>query len=42
MTAANPYRLGTQRCCGLLKTKGSLLDGLRQRFRRGNRWSKAR
>jgi len=26
---ANPYRLGTQRCCGLLKTK-ALLDGLRQ------------
>jgi sulfate adenylyltransferase subunit 2 len=25
---ANPFRLGTQRCCGLLKTKG-LLDGLR-------------
>jgi sulfate adenylyltransferase subunit 2 len=25
---ANPFRLGTQRCCGLLKTK-SLLDGLR-------------
>jgi sulfate adenylyltransferase subunit 2 len=24
---ANPFRLGTQRCCGLLKTKG-LLDGL--------------
>jgi sulfate adenylyltransferase subunit 2 len=26
---ANPYKLGTQRCCGLLKTK-ALLDGLRQ------------
>ncbi|HTW67803.1 MAG TPA: sulfate adenylyltransferase subunit CysD [Bryobacteraceae bacterium] len=26
---ANPFRLGTQRCCGLLKTK-ALLDGLRQ------------
>ncbi len=26
---ANPYQLGTQRCCGLLKTK-ALLDGLRQ------------
>ena len=26
---ANPYRLGTQRCCGFLKTK-ALLDGLRQ------------
>jgi sulfate adenylyltransferase subunit 2 len=26
---ANPIRLGTQRCCGLLKTK-ALLDGLRQ------------
>jgi sulfate adenylyltransferase subunit 2 len=26
---ANPYRLDTQRCCGLLKTK-ALLDGLRQ------------
>jgi sulfate adenylyltransferase subunit 2 len=25
---ANPFRLGTQRCCGLLKTK-ALLDGLR-------------
>ncbi len=25
---ANPFRLGTQRCCGLLKTTG-LLDGLR-------------
>ena len=25
---ANPFRLGTARCCGLLKTKG-LLDGLR-------------
>src|SRR6202163_234894 len=25
---ANPFLLGTQRCCGLLKTK-SLLDGLR-------------
>src|SRR5438067_4165614 len=25
---ANPFLLGTQRCCGLLKTKG-LLDGLR-------------
>jgi sulfate adenylyltransferase subunit 2 len=24
---ANPFRLGTQRCCGLLKTRG-LLDGL--------------
>jgi sulfate adenylyltransferase subunit 2 len=26
---ANPFHLGTQRCCGLLKTK-ALLDGLRQ------------
>ncbi|MGB6946848.1 MAG: sulfate adenylyltransferase subunit CysD [Bryobacteraceae bacterium] len=26
---ANPFRMGTQRCCGLLKTK-ALLDGLRQ------------
>src|ERR1700686_2048509 len=26
---ANPFRLGTQRCCGLLKTK-ALLDGLRE------------
>jgi sulfate adenylyltransferase subunit 2 len=26
---ANPFRLGTQRCCGVLKTK-ALLDGLRQ------------
>ena len=26
---ANPFRLGTQRCCALLKTK-ALLDGLRQ------------
>jgi sulfate adenylyltransferase subunit 2 len=26
---ANPFRLGTQRCCGLLKTK-ALLEGLRQ------------
>ena len=26
---ATPFRLGTQRCCGLLKTK-ALLDGLRQ------------
>jgi sulfate adenylyltransferase subunit 2 len=26
---ANPFRLDTQRCCGLLKTK-ALLDGLRQ------------
>jgi sulfate adenylyltransferase subunit 2 len=26
---ANPFRLGTTRCCGLLKTK-ALLDGLRQ------------
>src|SRR5579871_6096823 len=26
---ANPFRLGTQRCCGLLKTQ-ALLDGLRQ------------
>jgi len=26
---ANPFRLGTSRCCGLLKTK-ALLDGLRQ------------
>jgi len=26
---ANPYKLGTQRCCGFLKTK-ALLDGLRQ------------
>jgi sulfate adenylyltransferase subunit 2 len=26
---ANPFRLGTQRCCGLLKTK-ALLDGLHQ------------
>lgn len=26
---ANPYRLGTQRCCGFLKTT-ALLDGLRQ------------
>jgi len=26
---ANPFRLGTQRCCGLLKTK-ALLDGLQQ------------
>jgi sulfate adenylyltransferase subunit 2 len=26
---ANPFRLGTQRCCGLLKTR-ALLDGLRQ------------
>src|SRR6202453_5298936 len=26
---ANPFRLGTQRCCGLLKTK-ALHDGLRQ------------
>jgi len=26
---ANPFRLGTQRCCGLLKTT-ALLDGLRQ------------
>ena len=25
---ANPFRLGTQRCCGFLKTK-ALLDGLR-------------
>src|SRR5258708_1845862 len=25
---ANPFKLGTQRCCGLLKTK-ALLDGLR-------------
>jgi sulfate adenylyltransferase subunit 2 len=25
---ANPFRIGTQRCCGLLKTK-ALLDGLR-------------
>ena len=32
---ANPFRLGTQRCCGLLKTK-ALLDGLRARWlRRG-------
>jgi sulfate adenylyltransferase subunit 2 len=26
---ANPFRLGTQRCCGVLKTK-ALLDGLRR------------
>src|ERR1051325_10362633 len=26
---ANPFRLGTQRCCGLLKTQ-SLLDALRE------------
>jgi sulfate adenylyltransferase subunit 2 len=26
---SNPFKLGTQRCCGLLKTK-ALLDGLRQ------------
>jgi sulfate adenylyltransferase subunit 2 len=26
---ANPFRLGTERCCGLLKTQ-SLLDGLRE------------
>ena len=27
---ANPFRLGTERCCGLLKT-AALLDGLRAR-----------
>ena len=39
---ANPYKLGTQRCCGLLKTK-ALLDGLRAgRLRCGDRWGAAR
>ena len=39
---ANPFRLGTQRCCGLLKTK-ALLDGLRAgRIRRGFRRRAAR
>ena len=39
---ANPFRLGTQRCCGLLKTK-ALLDGLRAgRLRRGDRRGPAR
>ena len=39
---ANPFRLGTQRCCGLLKTKALARRSAAGRLRRGHRRSPAR